>query len=481
MRYCDLRRKILYRTLRLVLIPLLITLAAFLSYNNNAFLVTADKLFVEHDLYSEQYVLDGILHGANQDGHLRMGKYYRMGLDSRPEIDNLHMISHQLYSEKNTIGEYRYRTQQFGLQVHVLSFLADYLNSDVRFLQAFSALLMSLVVGFFYLGIRKEFSEYQAITFCAVLILSPWVVIFAKNLYWIEATWFLPMAITLYFGRRSFESLYGALVMGFLLFVAVLVKCLCGYEYLSTIAISTCAPLAYFMVQYRFGMKRGIQQVAICGFSFILAFSAAISLHAYSLRHVSSTPISDIFTRAMARTQSQDTQLLANDTCKAATNPDQCRKDFVIRETYTRSTLQVTFRYFVMPHFLPWIDRIIFNSNDKEQLKEAKENLTIKSLLTLLVSISFQSLLFLFSIAASIITFLLFIVYCCYLMIKRKDSLSLALFVSVLAPISWFVVAKNHSADHYQLNYVLWYLPYIPFGVLLLQNSNIPLLKKVAV
>lgn len=449
-------------------IPLLVFLAAFLSYNNNFFLVTSDKLFVEHDLYSEQYVLDGILHGINSDGQLRMGKYYRMGVDSRPEVDNLHMAAHQLYSDKNTDGEYRDRRQQFGLQVYVLNFLAENLDRDVHILQSFSALLMSLVVALFFFAISREFSLTQAVFFCALLILSPWVVIFARNLYWFEATWFLPMAITFFFGKRSFTSVNGSLKMGAMLFVAVLAKSLCGYEYLSTIALAACAPIFYYMMQYRFGVKRGLVQMMICGVSFTLAFLVAISIHAHSLRAVSETPFNDIFSRAMARTLSENTVFLAKDACKTAPNPDKCKKDFVIRDSYTRNPFLVTAEYFVMPHFLPWIDRAVWDPADKAVLKEVKEKPTPESIRSAIVGISFQSLFFLASIAASIIAFILFNIFVCQAAWKRKDSLSLALLVSIMAPLSWFVLAKNHSADHYQLNYVLWYLPYIPFGMLLL-------------
>lgn len=40
--------------------------------------------------------------------------------------------------------------------------------------------------------------------------------------------------------------------------------------------------------------------------------------------------------------------------------------------------------------------------------------------------------------------------------------------VSLVAPISWFVMAKGHSFIHTHVNYILWYLPFVPIGLLFL-------------
>jgi hypothetical protein len=52
--------------------------------------------------------------------------------------------------------------------------------------------------------------------------------------------------------------------------------------------------------------------------------------------------------------------------------------------------------------------------------------------------------------------------------IFRRDSLSaLALGGFFVGSANWFFAAKGHSYIHYQLNYVLWYLLFVPVAVLL--------------
>jgi hypothetical protein len=454
----------LFKSMKNLFVPTLIALTAFLSYNNNFFLVTSDKLFIEHQLDSEQLVLDGILHGLDSDGPLRLGHY------SRPEIDNQDILAHRLYADQNKDGEFIDYKSQFGLQLYLFSFLSETFHWDVHLLQSFSALLMSLIVAFFFVAIRREFSLIHAFFFCIPLIFSPWVVIFARNLYWVEATWFLPAVITFFFGKSSFTSANAALTMGVALFVAFLVKFLCGYEYLTTIALSACVPLAYYTVQYRFGVKRGLLQLMTCGISMSLAFLVALSLHARLLSTDSDTPFNDIVLVAKKRLSTQNTPSLAflKEACKDERNPEECQN--IIEQSLMSNRFLVTAKYFAMPHFIPWIDRATWNPSDKAALKEVRDNPTLKSIQSAISRISFQSAFFLASIAASIVTFLLFNFFVCRAAYKRMDSLSAGLLMSLLAPLSWFFLVKGHSYIHYHMNYVLWYLLYVPFGMLLIAD-----------
>ncbi|MDP1774328.1 MAG: hypothetical protein Q8L15_18835 [Methylobacter sp.] len=457
----------MFKSMRNLFVPTLIALAAFLSYNNNFFLVTADKLFVEHGLYSEQLVLDGILHGLDDNSNLRLGRY------SRPEINDRYVLAHQLYVDKNKDGEFFYYKSQFGLQLYLFNFLSKFSHLDIGFLQSFSALMMSLIVALFFVAISREFSLSHAVFFCVPLILSPWIVIFAKNLYWVEATWFLPTVITFFFGKSSLSSVNGALRMGGMLFVAFLIKLLCGYEYLTTIALSACVPLVTYTVKYRVGVKRGLLQPIICGISLFLAFLIAVSLHARVLSTGSDTPFNDIVLIAKKRLATQHADSLEfalKEACKNEDNPEECQD--LVKQSLISNPYLVTAKYFVMPHFIPWVDYATWNSSDKDAIKMlVNDKLTLESIQSAISRTSFQGALFLVCYTASILGFILFNIYVFRVAYKRMDSLSAGLLLSFLAPLSWFFLAKGHSYIHYTLNYVLWYLLYVPFGMLLIVDE----------
>lgn len=455
--------------LNILFISLLIAFIAFLSYNNNFFLVTSDKLFLEHQLGSEQYVLDGILHGVDSNGYLRLGTYTRPEIVGAPDL-----LSHQLYTDMNKDGEFHEYKSQFGLQLHVFNFLAENFDSNIHFLQSFSALLMSFTVALFFIAISREFSLTYGFLFCVPLIFSPWVVIFARNLYWVEATWFLPTVITFFFGKNSLRSIYGTVKMGGMLFVAFLIKCLCGYEYLTTIALSACAPLVYYTMQYRFGVKCGLFQLMICGISLFLAFLIAFGLHVRLLSTHSDNPFNDIVLIAKKRISTQNpTSFELNEWCKGSHNPE-CQS--VIKKSLTSNRFIVTAKYFDIPHFLPWIDRADLSSTDRSALKAVLQGVldkpTLDSIQVAISRISFQNMFLLVATrVASPIAFVLFNLFVFKQALKRHDSLSLGLLVSIMAPLSWFLLGKGHSYIHYHLNYVLWYLPYIPFAMLLLPHK----------
>ena len=86
----------------------------------------------------------------------------------------------------------------------------------------------------------------MAFIFYITFLLSPWIVNFARNLYWVEFTWFLPMLIGLYCSYRihSKNCRIFCYVAGFLTIAA---KCLCGYEYISTIMLGL---IAFLLIDF---------------------------------------------------------------------------------------------------------------------------------------------------------------------------------------------------------------------------------------
>jgi hypothetical protein len=447
-------------------IALLMLLAAFLSYNYNFFLVTNDQLFTAHQLDSEQLVLDGILHKSSDDGLLRLGTY------PRPEIENSIDISRQLYEEQLISGEFKEYKSQFGLQLHFFYFISQAINRNVNFLQSIPAFLMSLIVMLFFIVIEREFSLRHALFFCLPLIFSPWVVIFARNLYWVEATWFLPTVITLYFGRRSLASAKGTVIMTAILFVSFLIKCLCGYEYLTTIGLSACVPLVYYAAQTRIGIKRTLVQLMICCAALSFAFSIALIMHSFSLNSTSKNPLNEIILTAKIRLSGQDPVELAKEFSKDAADQEESQLEFIDKysKSLTCNRFMVAARYFVMPHAVPWIDRIRLNDADQIVVDEFRDNPSLGEIRSSISRISSPVSVFLLTSSRTV--FLFFNLLVLRIILKRKDFLSLAVAFSILAPLSWFIIAKGHSYIHDHMNFVLWYLPYISFGMMLLVSSK---------
>jgi hypothetical protein len=407
-----------------ILLPVLITLAAFLSFKYNFFRVASDNLFLEHDLYSEQIVLDGIVHGFDEYGRLTLGRY------SRPEIQNQDLEAHQLYSEGNSEGHFIQYKSQFGLQLYLFKFLSKFSAGDVGFLQDVTALAMSATVGLLFLAIRREFALLPALWFSGTLILSPWVVIFARNLYWCEATWFLPMLVSMFLGKAAFATTAGMLKMMTALFFVFLLKFLCGYEYLTTIYLASCVPIAYYAIRYDYGIRQGIQKAILSGMVCSLAFVGAVGIHTHSLSLDGHSGWADIVLAAKKRLSSDSPEEIAKEACKSDTDIEACEN--LVVKSLSSNRFSVTAKYFLVPHFFPWIDR--FQSK---------------------VVIAMQDLQ-----KVGFVGLIICVVLC---WAKLPTAVKPAIALGFLAPVSWFFIFKGHSYVHYHLNYVLWYLPFIPF------------------
>ena len=103
--------------------------------------------------------------------------------------------------KKNLSGKFKKYDSQYGLQLHFFYYLQKLGIENIKVFQGITAMLMSIVVGILFYLLRKNFSTTVALLFSASLVLSPYVVVFARNLYWVEATWFLPMIVSMYYGK----------------------------------------------------------------------------------------------------------------------------------------------------------------------------------------------------------------------------------------------------------------------------------------
>jgi len=48
--------------------------------------------------------------------------------------------------------------------------------------------------------------------------------------------------------------------------------------------------------------------------------------------------------------------------------------------------------------------------------------------------------------------------------INKLTALSLALWFSLLAPLSWMVIFKGHSYIHTHMNFITWHMPFTILG-----------------
>ena len=143
-----------------------------------------------------------------------------------------------------------------------------------------------------------------------------------------------------------------------------MVKFLCGYEYITSIGLASIISIVYYSLKYEVGLARCMTQLLVCASSFVFAFLVAITLHSRAISEDWSVGINHITTTATKRISSHTPELLAKEVCGASKDFSACEKLMI--DSLNSNSLAVASKYFIMPHFLPWINRAIFSQIDKK-------------------------------------------------------------------------------------------------------------------
>lgn len=314
--------------------------------------------------------------------------------------------------EKSLITAYQ---SQYGLQGKVFRHLAEYMDEyeTLANLHLICAIITAIVFVFVVMLLALKFNYLYAGIFYFVFALSPWTVNFAKNLYWVEFTWFVPLAIGLVCSLKV-ESFKWRISCYIAMFIAISGKCLCGYEYISAVMMGSIAFLGVdFIAAFvkRDNKKAGMlfKSTFFTGVAALLGFIAAIIIHA-SLRGSG-----NIFDGIQS--------IIENDVLRRTNGADLNSFDPIFWPSMNASVWEVYSRYFHFP-------------------TEVVTGVTGNLFPLLCIA---PSGIFAYEINK-----------------KKVDYQCISMYiVFFLTSISWFCLAKSHSYIHTHMNYVLWYFGFI--------------------
>lgn len=69
---------------------------------------------------------------------------------------------------------------------------------------------------------------------------------------------------------------------------------------------------------------------------------------------------------------------------------------------------------------------------------------------------------------------IILVISICIFYLVRKDkrnninSLAITTLISLLAPLSWMILFKQHSISHYMIDYIIWYMPFLLYGYIMI-------------
>lgn len=323
---------------------------------------------------------------------------------------------------------------QYGLQGKVFRYFSQGLKSEsiIECYNVICCVTTAFVFIVIIALIQRKYNNLLAGCFFVGFWLSPWIVNFSRNLYWVEFTWFIPMAFGLLCSWKIREKKVRVLSY-FGIFISVLIKSLCGYEYISVIMMGAIAFLLVDLVKAIFEKQRKdekllLKSILIIGGMALLGFFMAICIHARL--------------RGNGSVLEGIRSIIVNDVLRRTNGADL--------NNYSGQ---------------PWY------------------------ILSLTASI-WETLCLYFHFSTEVITGLsgnLFPVLCILpvaiiisdIINKKIDYEKIALYIIFFwTSISWFVLAKAHSYIHVHMNYVLWYFGFVQVCFYIIIDKLIDVFKK---
>lgn len=397
----DAEQKLMIDKLKKLILFSAVTLAvrAFLfikSYNENI------------DPYSEALVLSQAVIAEND-----IQKFYEdfgLGIiypSRRPSTIynyDAEYITNILYSQQDfsqdDLSYIEYKSQ-VGLQGIAVRYLFKYFDiMSVGKLYILYTVLLSGVLVLISHQLTIKYNIYFGASFLAVSLIYPTISRFARNLYWAEFLWYIPLLLGLmclnYPGRRF--------IIYPLIFISIFIKCLCGYEFLSSILISEVMFIICDFIICKQNRKQLFKTFAAVSAISLSAFAAALLIHAYMYGGSDGifTGLSGIFR-----------EIVQKRTYGSADNFEQ-----ILSESLNSSVFTVLAKYFTF-----------------EILGKVISIVTV--------------------VTAGLVL---------YKVINKQEEyiMQAVLFVlSLLSPLSWLILAKSHSYVHISLNISLFALGYM--------------------
>lgn len=335
---------------------------------------------------------------------------------------------------------------QFGLQGIAIALFTKIFQTSV-WLSAiiFShlfALALAVVLGSLFAVFSLYYGWLPSALGITLLSFSPWIFHLAFSLYWTGFLLFLPFTICwLLYPKFLLSGSRFRLSFLAILAAAVLLKSLCGYEYITNVILSCAIPIGFYHLEFK-APKQSLTKnlLAVLGAAG-LGFLLAIGLHCLQISWMFGGGGLDVIVNRISdrtvSTVSGDHQLLID---------------------YWVETLPQ--------------DHWLFQSFQGLLLRPA-------------LAFGLERFFTYFRLIATEITFLYFSAsIACFTLIsmllltglhprlrwfnKLEKRLIVLTNISLLVSVSWQVLAFNHMSVHLHINGVVYYLPFLTMAYLLL-------------
>jgi len=396
----------------LILAPLF-----FINFANNQFSIIGKHWFSTWQSDSSALVIGRLIENErnglfSHSGFMGRANEWPTQLDDYKKGKD---IAFNLYT-----GNANFQSAFYVLAQHV--FNATTIEDTIKLSNNINTCMLIMLCFVFLYWVFYEFGMLAFITTTCSFFFSSWIIVSARELYWIVWTMLLPSIAVLYCmyieeknGKNYEKRLY------LLVFITVFMRSLCGYEFLSTILITMTLPFFYYSLKNKHSKRKILRRLCFIVLFSLFAFLFALLTH-FFLLYIEFGSTQSALIQIVNRI-SYRTGLLGSSG---------------VEEIYKKS-LEASF-YSIVRTYL----------SDGHPLYGALR----------------LSKIFIFFSSFLLVGMLLYAK-------NRKDTKLVALiaifFISFCAHLSWIFLARGHAYIHTHINYLLWTTSlFLPFFAVLI-------------
>ncbi len=420
----------------------------FFGFLFNVWHVAEQEWFNGHQRDTESLVI-GRMVKSRQDGIFSAGGLNGAGITNNVQQDwiSSNQIDNQYaaYLNRGSFDEFSTYMSQPGGQGIAFSLLDRLLplSPQIKLWSFYvltallSAIALTAIIGWFY----EEFGGWVAIFVIGSAVLSQWLTVFGKNLWWSLWAFYLPMIVVMYFLKRHRVPENRQFIrFGILIFITVSIKCFInGYEYITTTLVMMMVPLVYYVIFDKWSRHQCMKWTLAAGLGSGAAIFFSLIMLCFQIGAAKDgfmDGVEHVIWSFGKRTYGE-------------------AEDFppVYAASLNASTLSVVITY---------MNGIFFDLNNYLSIKNAfVSNFLLKiRYYYLIILLTAMSALLLWRSHAD----------------RRHYYIPLicATWFSILAPLSWFIIFKAHSYIHIHMSFLLWQMPFTLFGFAVFGAAVIP-------
>lgn len=218
------------------------------------------------------------------------------------------------------------------------------------------------------------------------------------------------------------------------MFISVFGKCLFnGYEYITTTLIMMLVPYVYYSTLNRLSARQFLTGFFVAVLGSFFAILLSFTILCFQIASVKGSMMAGV------------EQIVFSFGARTHGNPNDFPSSYT--ENLNSSTIDVTIRYLKGTFFD--LNNYLSTSNSFVSWYLFK----IRYIYLISLFLVMSGLVFLGNNGH-------------YSVEQRKNKIALlfAVWFSILAPLSWFIIFKAHSSEHYHMNYIVWQMPFTFFG-----------------